>query len=248
MTAYALIVVSDQRLEPLVVVDALDSVLEAGRADLLRTVAEKWGILADDITEAEAIACQRRLHALGLKTVVRPATELVDPPEPQFASAARVDPLGFAWKARGDLVLTEWNEVAYVDLLQIDESKHVLYEDSEAQDEGRSKTVRRPGIVTKPGFVLVIGTTTPVTHTPVTQIRIRSDKFSFESTGLKLEPSGLANLKRLAHEVARHAPTALVGNSVPRTPDAPSKPEVCRTERIATARIRWKLTRAIRGL
>ena len=248
MTAYALIVVSDQRLEPLVVVDALDSVLEAGRADLLRTVAEKWGILADDITEAEAIACQRLLHALGLETVVRPATELVDPPEPQFASAARVDPLGFAWKARGDLVLTEWNEVAYVDLLQIDESKHVLYEDSEAQDEGRSKTVRRPGIVTKPGFVLVIGTTTPTTHTPVTQIRIRSDKFSFESTGLKLEPSGLANLKRLAYEVARHAPTALVGNSVPRTPDAPSKPEVCRTERIATARIRWKLTRAIRRI
>jgi hypothetical protein len=248
MTAYSLIVVSGQRLEPLVVVDALDSVLEAGRADLLRTVAEKWGILADDITEAEAMTCQRRLHAPCLESVVRPANQIVDPPEPQSASAARVDPLGFAWKARGDLVLTEWNEVAYVDLLQIDESKHVLYEDSEAHDEGRSKTVRRPGIVTKPGFVLVIGTTTPTTHTPVTQIRIRSDKFSFESTGLKLEPSGLANLKRLAYEVARHAPTALVGTSVPRTPDAPSKPEVCRTERIATARIRWKLTRAIRRL
>jgi hypothetical protein len=161
MTAYALIVVSDQRPEPLVVVDALDSVLEAGRADLLRTVAERWGILAEDITEAEAITCQRRLHALGLNTVVRPATELVDPPEPQFASAARVDPLGFAWKARGDLVLTEWNEVAYVDLLQIDESKHVLYEDSEAQDEGRSKTVRRPGISQNPDLSWSLGPPPP---------------------------------------------------------------------------------------
>jgi hypothetical protein len=206
-------------------------------ADFVRTLGQRSGILAENLTEQTASRCVASLLQAGVQVRAVPQSAIVEPPELVTLRSCRPAEDVFFYLASKRKGVLKWPDVLWVDLVTVQEFQKQGYTDVEV-DEGEQLESKHPLRTKFPLFVDLIS------YKPWLLLRIPQEPFEFTATGLPTFAARRDNLIALSAAIAERATKAHLGPGL-KWLDSGSPPREHRmaSQSVYDGFLRWQLTK-----
>jgi hypothetical protein len=242
--AFAIVRTDDSEVDLAEIARLIAEPLAVEVADLVQVLAQRVGILAEDVSKALADGCVASLLQAGVAARAVPQSAIVEPPEPVILRSGRPDEKVFFYVGpTTQKGVVKWSDVLWVDLASVQEASQQQYEDWEVAAAGEAMAARRVRthrtvITRQPPFLDV------VTREPWLLLRISPERFEFATTGLPLFTTARENLLALAGTIASRATAAHLGPGLSWLgTDAPPREHRAQSQATYRGFLRWQLTR-----
>jgi hypothetical protein len=238
--AFAIVRTDDSELELAEIARLIAAPLDVTVVDLAQSLSQRFGILAENVSEPVASRCVALLLEAGVAVRAVPQSAIVEPPGPVLLRAGRPDDEVFFYVGPTQKGVVKWSDVLWVDLASVQEASPQEFADWELTGgDGRAtRRVRNHRIMVtrQPLFLDVV--------TRELLLRISQERFEFAATGLPLFPTARENLLALAATIASRATEAHLGPGLSWLgSDSPPREHRAQTEATYRGFLRWQLTR-----
>jgi hypothetical protein len=216
--------------------------LEVAVADFVQALAQRHGILAENLVESVARRCVALLTDGGVEARVVPQSAIVEPPELMVLRSGRPDDRVFFYVAHERKGVVKWPDVLWLNLVAVQEVSTEEFDDLDVSGAGDGPSVRRfknRRLVSKHPLSVDL-----VTYEPWLLLRIPNKHFDFSATGLPTFSAGRQNLIALAAEIALRSTKAHLGPGLKwiESNTAPHEHRVS-SQSVYHGFLRWQLTR-----
>jgi len=218
--------------------------LEYSVADLVRILAQGFGILAERVPQDVAGECIALLNQAGLQALIVPQSAILDLPELMVLRSCRPDEdyLSYAGsKLKGTV---QWAKVFWIDLVSVQELSTEQRDDLEFSEGGgevsgaRVRRVKTSRLVTKYPFFIDL-----VISEPWLLLRVPEERFDFAATGLPTFARRRESLIALAATMAARAINAHLGPGLKWIESGgPPREHRLPSQAVYSGFLRWKLT------
>jgi hypothetical protein len=240
--AFAIVRTADPEVDSTRVARAIAEPLGIAVADLVQTLGQQPGILAEELDEALARRCVALLAQAGVEARAVPQASIVELPEVVTLRSGRPDDSVFFYVGSRRKGVVKWPDVLWVDLVSVQELSTEKFDDVEIGAGGEGTTIERfknHRLVTKYRMFIDM-----VSQEPWFLLRIPQEPFEFAATGLPNFSSRRENLIALAAVIASRASRACLGTGLKWIDsDAPRREHRVASQAKYDGCLRWELTR-----
>jgi len=245
---FAVVQTDDGELDSVMAARLLAEPLNSPLADLIARIAIARGILAEDLSKAEAQRCAAALTNGGIVVRVVTKEALIDPPPPYVLRSASFNDgvLTFATIPQKGAVFegsVPWSEFLWLDCVSVQRLEHEEYQDRKIvpDDEDGARIVHCKSKRLKTVRPLQIDL---VSNDPWLWLQIRDDSFQFAATGLVMQPNRRENMHYLAIAMGQRAKAARLGPGMKWFSDQTALRETRMVNAVSHYNhLRWQLTK-----
>jgi hypothetical protein len=245
--SFALLRTDDSPADTTTIARALADPLGCTVADLLQLLAQRSGLLAEELPEALATRCISFLTQAGVQAEMVPQSAVVDQPECIVLRSGRPDEDVFFYVAPKRKGAFPWANLLWIDLVSVQELSREECDELEFDGSGgdldaaRVRRVKSSRLVTKYSLCVDL-----VISEPWLLLRIPQERFEFASTGLPTFATRRENLVALAAVIASRTLTAHLGPGMKWVEkNSPPREHRLQSHAIYHGYLRWQLTRLL---